>query len=70
VGRYDLPDPKCNHKRKGIVTAGSADGAHAATSCCDRSECIADAIEWAEATARLPARFIPDKPKHEQAALL
>lgn len=69
MGRYDLPDPKCRHKRKGIVKAGEWDGAHASHTVCDRSECIADAIVWAETMTRLPARFIPDRPTEVQQVL-
>jgi hypothetical protein len=60
VSRYELPDPLCNHARKGIVTSGGPGSAHAATNVCAREACIADAIEWATATTRLPAEFIPD----------
>ena len=60
MGRYDPPDPKCSHKRKGIVKAGEWDGAHASTAVCDRTECIEDAMEWAKTITHLDARFIPD----------
>ena len=61
LSRYRLPDPKCQHKRKGIVYAGDPEGAYAATNVCDRPDCIADAKEWAEATARQPALYRPDR---------
>lgn len=61
--RYDPPDPKCNHKRKGIVSAGSGDGAHASTSVCNRPDCIADAKQWAHAVTRLPAVHVVDQEK-------
>ena len=58
--RYELPDPKCNHVRRGIVRAGDPHGAYAATNVCDRAECIEDAKAWAEATVREPAEHVPD----------
>ena len=60
MGRYDPPDPKCRHKRKGIVKAGEWDGAHASTAVCDRAECIDDAMAWAKAVTHLESSFIPD----------
>lgn len=54
TSRYHLPDPKCDHRRAGIVTAGGGTGEpHAATNVCDRPECIADAVEWARASTGL-----------------
>lgn len=43
-----MNDPKCSHKRRGIVTSGEyVEGeAHAATNCCDRPDCIEDAKLW------------------------
>ena len=61
MSRYDLPDPKCRHKRKGIVKAGSWEGAHASHAVCDRDDCIEDAKAWAYASTHLPAEFIPDR---------
>lgn len=61
MSRYTVPDPLCNHKRRGIVTAGGPKTAHAATNVCDRQECIEDAIEWAEAVTRLRARHVRDQ---------
>jgi hypothetical protein len=58
--RYVLPEPRCRHKRKGIVFAGSPDGVHASRTVCDRDACIADALEWARASTRLPATYRPD----------
>ena len=56
MSRYVLPDPLCNHARKGIVTSGGGPGqAHAATSVCDRDGCIEDALAWAIATTGLAA---------------
>lgn len=63
MSRYTLPDPKCQHARKGIVKAGEWEGTHASTAVCDRPECIADAIEWATTMTHLPAEFIPDTRK-------
>lgn len=61
MSRYSLPDPKCKHKRKGIVTSGDPkSGPHAATNVCDRPECIADAKEWAHALTRQEATYISD----------
>lgn len=55
MSRYDLPDPKCRHKPKVIVRSGDLDGQHASTYCCDRNECVGDAIAWAKAsTGGLP----------------
>lgn len=60
MSRYEPPDPKCRHKRKGIVKAGEWDGRHASHAVCDRPACIEDAKEWAWAMTHLPARFISD----------
>lgn len=61
MGRYDLPDPKCRHKRKGRVISGETKvGAHAATSVCDRFECIEDAKAWAWATTHIQPEYIAD----------
>lgn len=62
MGRYDLPLPKCRHKRKGRVEAGSLDPkhAHAAASVCDRPACIEDAMAWAYASTHLQPVHIPD----------
>lgn len=60
MSRYDLPEPKCKHKRKGRVMAGAFDGAHASTYVCDRPECIEDAMAWAWATTHLQPTHIPD----------
>lgn len=60
MSRYDLPDPRCDHARRGIVRAGDPAGAYAATNVCDRAECIADAKEWAEAQVRQPATHVRD----------
>lgn len=59
-------DPKCDHRRKGIVTS-SVDPvkgeAHAATNCCDRPECIEDAKGWVNQTVLADkAIWIADKP--------
>lgn len=62
MGRYELPDPKCRHKRKGVVKAGSWEGAHASHAVCDRPACIEDALEWARTLTHLDAAFIPDRP--------
>lgn len=70
MGRYDLPDPKCTHKRKGIVKAGDYAGVHASTYVCDRPECIEDAKQWAWATCHLEAVFIPDAERESQGSLL
>lgn len=60
-------DPICtdaNHRRVGIVTSGSFDGAHASTQVCGNRHCQADAKEWAESITRLrDARFVPDPPE-------
>lgn len=67
MGRYDLPSPKCRHTSKGRVTAGelTVDSPHASTYVCDRPACIADAIEWAEASAGRPASFVPMQMKRQ-----
>lgn len=71
MSRYDPPDPKCRHARRGIVTAGDyRTGPHAATNVCDRPDCIADAIEWAEAVTHLAAEHRPDRKPAEQQSLL
>ena len=59
--RYRLPDPQCDHARRGIVKAGDPHGAYAATDVCARPECIADAKAWAEATTGQPASHRPDQ---------
>jgi hypothetical protein len=59
VSRYTdaIPEPKCNHKRKGLVTSGSLDpgyvGPLASHAVCDREACIADAKEWAYALTHI-----------------
>lgn len=53
-------DLLCRHARRGIVTSGGPETAHAATDVCDRPECIEDAIAWAQSITRLPAEHIPD----------
>ncbi len=64
MSRYRVPDPLCRHARKGIVTAGNAlSGPHAATNVCHRPECVADAIEWAEAVTGLDAEHRIDRAK-------
>lgn len=60
-----ISDPKCNHKRTGIVTSHpgvmpASNESHAATNCCDRPACIADAIEWASMVSGRTARYVPD----------
>jgi hypothetical protein len=64
-GRYRIPDPICEHKRKGIVTAGDPKGTgpHAASNVCDRGECIEDAKQWAYASTHCEATHIPDDEK-------
>lgn len=59
--RYRYPDPKCRHKRKGLVFAGGGEGeAHASTQVCDRPECIEDAKAWVRAETRLEPTHKPD----------
>ena len=43
-----MNEPKCRHKRRGIVTSGEhiPGEMHATTNCCDRPSCIDDAIRW------------------------
>jgi hypothetical protein len=60
TNRYQLPDPLCKHKRKGIVKAGSPEGEYAATSVCGRTACIEDAIDWAHASTHQDAVYLPD----------
>lgn len=61
MARYELPDPKCDHVRKGIVQSGDPkNGPHCATNVCDRDKCIEDAMEWATAFTHLPARHVRD----------
>lgn len=63
-GRYQLPDPKCRHARRGIVTTapgGYTGGPHAAADCCGREACVEDAKEWAQAaTGGMEAVYVPD----------
>lgn len=58
-----MTEPKCRHKRRGIVRSGEyvKDEPYAATSVCDRQDCIDDAIRWANriVLART-ARYVPD----------
>jgi hypothetical protein len=68
--RYDLPDPKCTHKRKGRVVAGDPRTVGASTSVCDRPECIADAKEWAWATCHRESVYVPDVKADAQGAML
>jgi hypothetical protein len=58
MSRYDLPDPKCQHKPKGRVQAGDLDGAHVSTYVCDRPACIEDAMAWARASMRQEPRLL------------
>ena len=68
--RYRLPDPKCRHARKGLVSAGEPTGAYASTQVCDRPACIEDANAWATAVVREPARHRPDpQPQRAQQRL-
>jgi hypothetical protein len=67
--RYRIPDPKCRHARKGLVSAGDPKGEFASTQVCDRPECIADAMEWATALTRLPAEHRPDPGRASQPSL-
>lgn len=60
MSRYRVPDPLCNHVRKGRVVAGDPHGPHASTNVCDRQECIVDAMKWAYAVTRDEPRHIPD----------
>lgn len=60
TGHYQIPDPKCRHKPRGIVSAGDPeDGPHASTYVCDRPECIKDAMEWAETFTRSTSSHRP-----------
>ena len=59
--RYRLPDPKCNHVRRGLVSSGDPRGAYASTQVCSRPECIDDAMAWSEATTGLTATHRPDR---------
>lgn len=68
MSRYELPGPTCRHARRGLVSAGDPHGAFASTQVCDRAECIADALEWAQAEVRQPATHRPDeRPRPEPA---
>jgi len=55
-----ITDPICDHKRRGIVKAGHAEGAYAATNVCDRPKCIEDAKFWARAITGMEPQHIPD----------
>lgn len=61
MGRYDVPDPKCKHKRTGRVEAGIPTGVYASTNCCNRPECIEDAKEWAYTLTLSPAHYVSDQ---------
>lgn len=61
-----MSEPKCRHKRKGIVTTGKyvTGEPHAATNCCDRPACIDDAIRWVNQTAMTrTGHFVRDAAK-------
>lgn len=60
MSRYELPNPKCKHARRGLVSAGDPHGAYASTQVCARPSCIEDAIEWAEAQVRQRAIYRAD----------
>lgn len=62
MDRYRIPDPKCNHVRRGLVSAGDPHGVYASTQVCDRTECIEDAIAWVRASTHLDPVHRPDKP--------
>lgn len=59
-----VTDPICDHARKGRVTSSPRGdyvaGAHAATSVCDRPECIEDAKFWVRAISGMEPHHIPD----------
>lgn len=58
-----MREPKCRHKRRGIVTSGKyVEGEpHAATNCCDRPECIEDAKLWVnQIVLARTAHYVPD----------
>jgi hypothetical protein len=58
-----MRDPKCSHKRRGIVTSGkyTPGEPHAATNVCDRAECIEDAKRWVNQTVMArTAHYVPD----------
>ncbi len=61
-----MRQPKCRHKRRGIVTSGAftIGQPHAATDVCDREGCIEDAKLWVNRqTLSRTAKFVPDAPK-------
>ena len=72
MSRYSdrIPDPKCTHKRKGIVTSGSLErgytGPLASHSVCDRAACISDVKEWAYAMTHIEPTVLMDvdNPRH------
>jgi hypothetical protein len=59
-----ITDPICNHTRYGIVTTHPPgtmpNGAHAATSVCNRDECIEDAKFWVRTKTGKEAHHIVD----------
>jgi hypothetical protein len=60
MGRYELPDPRCNHKPMGRVTAGDLNGGpHVSTYVCNRPACVQDALEWAYASTHINPEHHP-----------
>jgi hypothetical protein len=65
-----MTDP-CTHPRTGRVTSHPGvyvEGSHAATSVCDRPECIDEAVAWVERVTRKPAHHVLDAQKAEVSA--
>lgn len=58
-----IPDPVCDHKTAGRVTAGDLQAAHASTYVCSRPGCIEDAMLWARSLTGLEAVYVPFNPR-------
>jgi hypothetical protein len=60
MGRYDIPEPKCQHKQMATRVSShesivDAEGPTASVWVCAREECVTDAKEWVKAkTGREP----------------
>jgi hypothetical protein len=55
-----IRDPKCGHRRRGIVHAESGIG-RASTIVCARPECIEDAKRWVREISGEAAVWLPDR---------
>ncbi len=65
MSRYDVPDPKCQHKptvmvssHADIIAAAKTADSMASTHCCSREACQDDAREWVRAHTRRSETYV------------